>query len=237
MKALVVDDDLALADVVSFTMRRAGFEVIMAHNGQSALERWETETPDLIILDLNLPKLDGLTVCQRIRAQADTPIIILSVRDGEEDVVNGLKLGADDYIVKPFSPRQLVARAQAVLRRSNSNHVPQACLVVSGLTLDLSRREIRRGDQPVAQLTNLENRLLEHLMRNSGQVILTDSLIEYVWGPEGGDRMMLKQLVYRLRRKIEDDPSNPTFLETVPGVGYTFAPRTRPITLSDHKNA
>ena len=150
------------------------------------------------------------------------------MRDGEEDVVNGLKLGADDYIVKPFSPRQLVARAQAVLRRSNSHHIPQACLVIGGLTLDLSRREVRRGDQLVAQLTNLENRLLEYLMRNNGQVILTDSLIEYVWGAEGGDRMMLKQLVYRLRRKIENDPSNPTLLETVAGVGYAFTPPTRP---------
>jgi DNA-binding response OmpR family regulator len=225
MKALVVDDDLALADVLSFTMRRAGYEVIMAHDGYSALERWEAETPDLIILDLNLPKLDGLTVCQRIRAQANTPIIILSVRDEEEDVVTGLKLGADDYIIKPFSPRQLVARAQAVLRRSNNTHTPQTSLSVGDLTLDLPRREVRCGDQVVAQLTNLENRLLEYLMLNSGQVVFADVLIDYIWGPAGGDRIMLKQLVYRLRRKLEQDPSNPRLLETVSGVGYSLNPR------------
>jgi len=227
MKALVVDDDLALADVLSFTMRRAGFEVIMAHDGCSALERWENETPDLIILDLNLPKLDGLTVCQRIRAQSNTPIIILSVRDEEEDVVSGLKLGADDYIIKPFSPRQLVARAQAVLRRSSNSHAPQTSLSAGDLTLDLPRREVHWGEQLVAQLTNLENRLLEYLMLNSGQVVLADVLIDYVWGPAGGDRMMLKQLVYRLRRKLEQDPSNPRLLETVSGVGYSFNPRRR----------
>jgi len=222
MKALVVDDDLALADVVSFTMRRAGFETIVAHDGQSALQRWETAMPDLVILDLNLPRLDGLTVCKQIRARSATPIIILSVRGDEDDVVSGLKLGADDYIIKPFSPRQLVARAQAVLRRSNGPPASQLSLSIGDMHLDLSRREVYFGDQLVAQLTNLENRLLEYLMRNSGQIVLYDTLIDYVWGPGGGDRMMLKQLVYRLRRKIEADPSNPRFLETAPGIGYTI---------------
>ncbi|MBN1146309.1 MAG: response regulator transcription factor [Anaerolineales bacterium] len=222
MKALVVDDDLALADVVSFTMRRAGFEIIVAHDGQSALERWEAAMPDLVILDLNLPKLDGLTVCKQIRARANTPIIILSVRGDEDDVVNGLKLGADDYIIKPFSPRQLVARAQAVLRRSNGNSATQSCLSMGDMSLDISRREVHFGDRFVAQLTNLENRLLEYLMRNSGQVVLSDTLIDYIWGPGGGDRMMLKQLVYRLRRKIEMDPADPKLLETAPGIGYTL---------------
>ena len=222
MKALVVDDDLVLADVVSFTLRRAGFEIIMAHDGLSALERWQAEAPDLIILDLNLPKLDGLAVCQQIRAQADTPIIILSVRGEEDDVVRGLELGADDYIVKPFSPRQLVARAQALLRRAGAPPASPDPLFVGGLTLDLSRNEVLCNDQPLANLTRLECRLLEVLMRNSGQVLPTDTLIDQVWGPEGGDRVMLKQLIYRLRRKIEPDPSEPVYLETVSGIGYTF---------------
>ncbi len=120
MKALVVDDDLALADVVAFTLRRAGFEVITAHDGLTAIDRWQAESPDLILLDLNLPRLDGLNVCQRVRAQDNTPIIILSVRGEEDDIVRGLQLGADDYIVKPFSPRQMVARVEAVLRRSGN---------------------------------------------------------------------------------------------------------------------
>ncbi len=118
MKALIVDDDLVLADVLSFTLRRAGFQVFAVHDGQAALDAWRSEAPDLIILDLNLPKLDGLEVCQRIREQDNVPIIILSVRGEDDDVVRGLELGADDYVPKPFSPRQLVARAQAVLRRA-----------------------------------------------------------------------------------------------------------------------
>jgi DNA-binding response OmpR family regulator len=226
MKALIVDDDLALADVVSFTLRRAGFEVIMAHDGQSALDRWRDASPDLIILDLNLPKLDGLAVCQRIRAEADTPIIILSVRGEEDDVVRGLELGADDYIVKPFSPRQLVARAQAVLRRAGAPPTSVAPLTAGDLTLDPLRSEVHRQGQPSAHLTRLECRLLEILMHNSGQVLPADTLIDHVWGSTRGDRVMLKQLVYRLRHKIEPDPSKPTYLETVPGVGYTLVPQS-----------
>jgi DNA-binding response OmpR family regulator len=222
MKVLIVDDDLALADVVSFTMRRAGFEVITAHDGQDALERWDAENPDLIILDLNLPKLDGLKVCQRIRSQSNTPIIILSVRGEEDDVVNGLEIGADDYIVKPFSPRQLVARAEAVLRRSSTIPVSHGPISVSDLTLDPSRGEVERDGQFLAKLTRLECRLLEILMINQGQVLPTDSLIDSVWGPSAGDRIMLKQLVYRLRKKIEQNPSDPIYLKTISGVGYTF---------------
>ena len=115
MKALIVDDDRVLADVVAFTLRREGFEIVMAYDGDTALQRWFNEKPDLVVLDVNLPKLDGFAVCRRIREQADTPIILLTVRGEEDDVVRGLELGADDYITKPFSPRQLVARTQAVM--------------------------------------------------------------------------------------------------------------------------
>ncbi|GAB4541930.1 MAG: response regulator transcription factor [Anaerolineae bacterium] len=224
MKALIVDDDLALADVVSFTMRRAGFETIVAHDGQAALERWQAESPDIIILDLNLPKLDGLNVCRRIRAQDDTPIIILSVRGEDDDIVAGLKLGADDYVVKPFSPRQIVARVEAVLRRTGASPVSPGPVTAGDLRLDPVRFELRRGNHPPTRLTRLESRLLEILMRNSGQALPADFLIDYVWGQAGGDRAMLKQLVYRLRRKIEIDPSHPVYLETVANVGYLFAP-------------
>jgi DNA-binding response OmpR family regulator len=228
MKVLVVDDDLVLADVVSFTLRRAGFDVIMAHDGQQALDRWENDTPDLIVLDINLPRLDGLSVCRRIRAQADTtPIIFLSVRGDEDDVVEGLRLGADDYVVKPFSPRQLVARAEALIRRASGTAPPSvtASLLTAGdLTLDLSRSEIGGSDQTPIHLTRLECRLCEILLRNSNQVLLPDTLIDYVWGPEGGDRIMLKQLVYRLRRKIEPDPSNPIHVQTAGNGGYMLTP-------------
>ncbi|MBT3390728.1 MAG: response regulator transcription factor [Chloroflexi bacterium] len=222
MKALVVDDDLALADVVSFTLRRGGYEVVAAHDGLTALERWESESPDIIVLDLNLPKLDGWEVCRRIRLQDNTPIIMLTVRGGEDDIVQGLKLGADDYIVKPFSPRQLLARVEAVLRRSSIAALTPGPLSAGSLTLDISRHQITRDDELLAKLTPLENRLLEVLMINQGQVLTAESLIDHVWGPGMADKAMLKQLIYRLRNKIEFDSSAPRCLETVPGVGYSL---------------
>lgn len=229
VKALIVDDDLVLADVLSFTLRRSGFQVTAAHDGQAALDLWKTEHPDLIILDLNLPKLDGLAVCRRIREQDDIPIIILSVRGEDDDVVRGLEMGADDYITKPFSPRQLVARAQAVLRRAGSGVIPAAGpLAVGDLALDLERRELHRSGQVLAQLTPLECRLMEVLMLNRGHVLTADTLIGQVWGPDGGDRTMLKQLVHRLRAKLEPDPTSPVYVETVPGVGYALVQRSGP---------
>jgi DNA-binding response OmpR family regulator len=222
MKALIVDDDLALADVLAFTMRRAGYDVSLAHDGLAALEAWRSDGPDLIILDLNLPKLDGLKVCQQIRREADTPIIILSVRGEEDDVVRGLELGADDYVVKPFSPRQLIARAEAVLRRAKAPPLSPAPLTAGDLTLDPARGVVQRGDQATVQLTRQECRLLEVLLLNRGQVLPAESLIDAVWGSGGGDRAMLKQLVYRLRHKLESDPANPVYVKRVSGVGYTL---------------
>ncbi|MGB8214000.1 MAG: response regulator transcription factor [Anaerolineales bacterium] len=225
MKALVVDDDLALADVVSFTLRRAGYEVIVAHDGQMALERWQAGRPDFIILDLNLPKMSGLEVCRRIRAEADTPILILSVRDDDDDVVNGLKAGADDYIVKPFSPRQLVARVDSVLRRAGAVTRPAPDKLSAGkLVLEAARSEISAGGETRQRLTPLESQLLQTLMLNKNQVLPADALIDHVWGPNGGDRAMLKQLVYRLRAKIETVAGASVQIETVPGVGYSLVP-------------
>lgn len=222
MKALVVDDDLALADVVSFTLRKAGYDVILAHDGLVALDRWRSEAPDLIILDLNLPKLDGLSVCRKIRAQDDTPIIMLSVRSDEDDIVMGLRLGADDYIVKPFSPRQMVARVEAVLRRVGEPRPSPGFLTIEDITLDLSRCKVSCREELIAKLTPLECRLLEILMINRDQVMLAETLIDQVWGPGGGDKDMLKQLVYRLRHKIEICPSKLMFIETVAGIGYSL---------------
>ena len=221
MKVLVVEDDLALSDVIAFTMRRAGFDVMAAYDGLAGLDMWLAERPDLVLLDLNLPKLDGLSVCRRIRKEADTPIIMLTVRDSDEAVVAGLETGADDYIVKPFSPTQLVARARAVMRRAGVAPT-SGVLEAAGLSLDRSRNEVRRpGGEPV-RLTPLEVRLLEVLMLNAGQVLPADTLIANVWGLEGGDKAMLKQLVYRLRAKIESDPAQPSLIETVPGIGYAL---------------
>jgi DNA-binding response OmpR family regulator len=222
MKVLVVDDDLALADVVTFTLRRAGYDVIVAHDGIAALDRWKNESPDMIILDLNLPKMDGLSVCRQIRVQDNTPIIILSVRGEEDDIVTGLKLGADDYIVKPFSPRQLIARAEAVMRRVSDAPPALEHLTIGDLTLDRSRSQLFYGEELITRLTTLECRLLEVLMLNRDQVVLADNLIDRVWGAGGGDKSMLKQLVYRLRRRMDTHPVKPAHIETVPGVGYSL---------------
>src|SRR5262245_33400234 len=219
MKILVVDDDRVLADVVAFTLRREGFQVVQAHDGQVALERWAEEQPDMLVLDVNLPKLDGFAVCRKIREQSNVPIILLTVRDEEDDIVKGLGMGADDYVTKPFSPRQLVARTQAVLRRTGRLAAP-AVRQVGQLLLDPSRREARLEQGEAIPLTPLESRLLDYLMLNAGHILTAEAIIEHVWGAEGGDRDMLRQLVRRLRSKIEPDPAQPIYIETVAGLGY-----------------
>lgn len=221
MKTLIVDDDRTLADVLAFTMRREGHEILLAYDGKMALQRWESEDPDLIILDVNLPIMDGYQVCAHIRKTSLTPILLLTVRDDEDDIVRGLKLGADDYITKPFSPRQLVARAQAILRRSGRS--PSTSVRESGnVKLDLNRREVTVGDQKAVQLTALESRLLDLFMRNPGQVMTAEMIIDSVWGPRGGDRDMVRQLVHRLRMKIEPDPEFPVYIQNIPRLGYTL---------------
>lgn len=219
MKALIVDDDRVLADLVAFTLQREGFEVIKAYDGEMALRHWRADQPELVVLDVNLPDTDGFALCRQMRQEADTPIIMLTVRGEDEDVVRGLELGADDYIHKPFSPRQLVARIQAVLRRAGKTTVP-AVRRVGDLTLDVSRREVQIGPDKIVPLTSLETKLLDYLMLNVGHVLTGDSIIDHVWGAEGADRDMLRQLVYRLRHKIEPDPTNPRYIETVSGLGY-----------------
>jgi len=219
MKVLIVDDDLVLADVVAFALRREGFDVIQAFDGPSALASWAEEKPDLLILDVNLPKMDGFTVVQRIRREADTPIIMLTVRSENGDVVRGLELGADDYITKPFSPGQLVARARAVLRRMGTPSSP-APRRVGSMELAPSRREVMLGRHNTVALTPLEGRLLDCLMVNVGQILTYDVIIDNVWGPRGGDRDMLRQLVRRLRSKIETDSLETAYIKTVPGLGY-----------------
>jgi DNA-binding response OmpR family regulator len=222
MNILVVDDDRVLADVISFTLRKEGYQVLLAHDGETALQRWEKESPDLIILDVNLPKVDGFSVLEQVRAVADTPVVLLTVRREEDDIVYGLELGADDYISKPFSPRQLVARIQAVLRRTGKQSL-EPIREFDDLILDMQRRQVQIGSDAPVVLTPLEACLLECFLLRRGQVLMIEDLIRDVWGPKGGDRDMLRQLVHRLRQKIEADPSHPVLIETVPGVGYGMA--------------
>lgn len=222
MKALVIDDDRVLADVIAFTLRREGCEVIQAYDGISGIERWENEQPDLVILDVNMPKMDGFEVCRRIRSKGDTPIILLTVRGEEDDIVYGLEIGADDYIVKPFSPRQLVARFKAIMRRSGESMHPSVFHHGDLIFEPDKRKVLIASKSQEVNLTPLENRLLESLVVNAGQVLTYEMIINDVWGPAAGDRDMIRQLVHRLRIKIEADPSNPVHLQTYPGLGYGF---------------
>ena len=217
-KILVVDDDLALADILAFTIRRAGFEVFLAHNGRTAIELFDTEQPDLIVLDWNLPFINGLEVGKRIRANSYVPIIMLTVRGDEQDVVTALDICADDYVTKPFSPRQLIARIRAVLRRAVGERGER--LYAGCLTINPERHEVQLGDAQPIPLTRLETRLLGALVQNADSVVAAESLITRVWGPGGGTRTMLKQLMYRLRKKIEKDPRDPTLIVTIPNSGY-----------------
>ncbi|MDX1415499.1 MAG: response regulator transcription factor [Candidatus Promineifilaceae bacterium] len=221
MRVLIVDDDRTLSDLVAFTLRREGYETLQAFDGEAALTRWRVDRPDLIILDLNLPKKDGFAVCRAIRREDDIPIIMLTVRGEEDDMVTGLGLGADDYMLKPFSPRQLVARIQALLRRAGKTQ-PATLRQARDLVLDTSRRQVRIAEGPLISLTSLENRLLDYLMANAGHVLPNEAIINHVWGPEGGDRDMLRQLMRRLRGKIEPNPAEPLYIETIPGLGYGF---------------
>lgn len=227
MKFLVVDDDRVLADLVSFTLRRSGYEVVIAGDARSAVQRWNEDKPDFIILDVNLPGTaelaDGFAICRKIRSESDIPIILLTVRSEEKDIVYGLEAGADDYILKPFSPRQLVARVQAVIRRShNAAPARPATFSVDGLDFNPKLREVTLTNESPRTLTQLESRLLEALMLNTGQALTFDDLISDVWGPGGGTAEMLRQLVRRLRAKVEKDPGDPHYIQNLPGLGYAF---------------
>ena len=229
MKVLVVDDDRVLADLVVFTLRRAGNEALIASDAASAIRRWVEDEPDLIILDVNLPGTTGLengfAICRRIRSESATPIILLTARGDESDIVHGLEAGADDYVLKPFSPRQLMARVQAVMRRflttSASASTPSK-LSIDGLEFNPKLREVILSDKTSRSLTQLESKLLESLMINSGQVLTVDDLISDIWGAGGGSSEMLRQLVKRLRSKIEIDSTHPYYLQNLPGLGYAF---------------
>jgi DNA-binding response OmpR family regulator len=223
VKILVVDDDLELLGLVSYSLRQAGYLVVEASDGAAALAAFEREEPSLVVLDVNLPKLSGLEVCRKIREASKVPVMMLTVRSAEEDQVQALDLGADDYLTKPFSPRTLLARVRALLRRAGSEK--PAPLAVGAFTLDLERQCVTVAGAPAVRLTNLEVRLLQLLLANAGHTLPAERLLSHVWGSRGaGDRQLLKQLVHRLRQKIEADAAEPRYLVTVAGVGYALRP-------------
>lgn len=226
MKILAVDDDQELRSLVGFALQRAGYMVLEAGEGQAALTLFQRERPDLVILDVNLPGMSGFEICQQIRAESTVPILMLTVRSAEEDEVHGLDLGADDYLTKPFSPRMLLARVRALLRRRGMEPEPKGGVVSTGeLTLDADAQSVRAGDATPVHLTDLEFRLLQYLLVNAGHVLPAERLALHVWGYRGiGDRQRLKQLVHRLRRKLEPDPAEPRYLLTVANLGYKLEP-------------
>jgi len=223
---LVVDDEPSISEVVSIYLRRAGYQVVVAHDGQQALQALEKEPPDLVVLDLMLPKVDGLEITRRLRAEGDTPIIMLTARREEADRIAGLDMGADDYVVKPFSPQELVSRVKAVLRRTRGSAPTSAerPLIFDDLCIDPKTRLVEVSGEEKS-LTAKEFDLLWVLARHPRQVFNRDQLLDLVWGlTEYVDPSTVTVHVRRLREKIEPDPSNPSHIHTVWGVGYKFEP-------------
>lgn len=221
-RLLVVDDERPIAEILQFNLERAGYQVSVAFNGSEALARFEEEQPHLVILDIMLPQMDGWEVCQAIRRKSSVPILMLTARDGEQEKVQGLELGADDYVVKPFSPREIVARVRALLRRSQGTTeiLRDGSIEQGELRIEMSTHEVfKRGKK--LDLTVREYELLLYLMLRPGQVFTRETLLEEVWGYEYyGDIRTVDVTVRRLREKIEDEPSNPQYLVTRRGVGY-----------------
>jgi two-component system response regulator RegX3 len=222
-KLLVVEDEESFSDALSYMLRREGYEVAVAATGLDALATFDRSGADLVLLDLMLPELSGTEVCRELRQRSNVPIIIVTARDAEIDKVVGLELGADDYVTKPFSSRELLARVRAVLRRGGDGDDGVSSVVEAGLVrMDIDRHTVTVDNEPIS-LPLKEFDLLELLMRNSGRVLTRGQLIDRVWGADYvGDTKTLDVHVKRLRAKIEADPANPVHLLTVRGLGYKF---------------
>jgi DNA-binding response OmpR family regulator len=226
-KLLLVDDDVTLIKALDIYLTRAGYEVHTAANGSEGLRQLFALRPDLVVLDVMMPQMDGWETCQRIREMSTVPIIMLTARGQETDRVMGLKLGADDYVPKPFSLKELDARIEAILRRtrkSEETSKPHVLYVTNDLIIDSEHWEVRRNGQ-LLDMTSTELRLLFCLAENAGRVLSHRQLLEKVWGPEYVDNVNYTKLfVWRLRQKIEDDPAKPRYILTERGIGYRMTP-------------
>jgi DNA-binding response OmpR family regulator len=223
-KVLVVDDEPTIREIVVGYLERDGFKTLEAADGNRARELLEREAPDLVVLDLMLPGTDGLELCRWIRSRSRVPVIMLTARGEESDRIVGLELGADDYVTKPFSPRELAARVRTVLRRAEPGDAAEERLSYDGLVIDSSTREVISGNEPL-HLTAREFDLLWFLASHPRRVFSREQLMQRVWGYSAAlDTGTVTVHMRRLREKIEDDPSHPRHLETVWGVGYRFAP-------------
>jgi len=221
-RILLVEDDPSIREVTAIGLRAAGFDVDTAPDGAAGLERWRQAQPDLVLLDVMLPRLDGLEVCREIRRASTVPILMLTARGDTIDVVVGLEAGADDYVKKPFEMPELVARIRAALRRrrSTAEAGSAAALELGPLAIDTAGRTVRRGDEEIA-LTRTEFDLLVELAQRPGQVLTRDQLLDHVWGYDYlGDSRLVDVAMGRVRAKVERDPANPELLLTVRGSGY-----------------
>jgi two-component system KDP operon response regulator KdpE len=221
---LVVDDDQRMRRLLRLNLEKDGHRVTLAEHPLVGLEIAELESPDLVLLDVMMPEMNGFTFLQRLREFSDVPVIFLTAKGDESDKVQGLDIGADDYLTKPFSPAELLARVRAALRRRQPGDVSTATIGVGDLTINVARRRVIRGDQEI-RLTPTEYKLLYELATNAGKVMLHSELLSRVWGPEYRDEVdYLWTYVRYLRNKIEPDPSHPRYILSEPGVGYMLAP-------------
>jgi DNA-binding response OmpR family regulator len=226
MTILTADDDPQLQKLVKRNLERADYDVLTASNGQEALTLVKQQAPDVVLLDVTMPNMDGFEVCRRIRTFSNVPILMLTARDADQDKVQGLDLGADDYLTKPFSIDELLARVRAVLRRAQlaapEQGQPGTAATVGKVTLDYDQHKVIREGRAI-DLTPTEYRMLIYFMQNVGRVVTQDMLLENVWGPTYvGEGHMLQVNINRLRRKIEPDPNHPRYILTKVGVGYLF---------------
>ena len=226
-RILLAEDEAVLRDFVGRNLRARGFDVLEASNGLEAVALWEREQPHLLILDIMMPRMDGLEVCRRVREHSTVPIIVLTALDAESDKVTALDLGVDDYLTKPFGVEELLARVRAVLRRSQWETMPLTSMSgvkrFGDLEIDLAGHVVQlRGAE--VRLSPTEFALLKQLVANAGKVLTHRMLLQSIWGPEyGGEAEYLRVYINRLRQKLEPDPANPRYLLTEPGVGYRFA--------------
>ena len=221
---LVVDDEPDVLEMLRIMLTEKGFDVSVAQDAFSGLRVAHQTRPDAILLDVMMPDMDGFEMCRRLREMMDVPIIFVTAKGAIEEVVQGLSLGADDYVVKPFAPSELISRLMACLRRAGESTDERSDLLfpAASITLDLGRHELLIGSRTV-YLTPIEFEMIRLLIRHAGKVLSTDAILTRVWGPEWvGEPGLVKQYIYRLRRKLEPDPKSPRYIHTVPGEGYYF---------------
>jgi len=223
MRVLMVEDDPDMLDVTAYALRKYGYDVSSVTDGAKAVQRWQTEQPDVVLLDVNLPQLSGMEVCRQIRQQSATPIIMVTAHDDEDLVVEGFEAGADDYVSKPVSYRQLAMRIRAVMQRHTGAPLVESINTARAgdISVDLEAHEVRKAGISV-RMTRLQPRILSYLASHAGRLVATDRLIDFVWNYDGGDSFALKTHICHIRRKLKLSKGKPGYISSLPQVGYTL---------------